>query len=110
MFDASAGLLLENGLHKAFDTLDWSLYLKVGESIACRIIAAHMTEEDTYHVHYFIPTAPEHFQLHGKAIPPERFGRFYDPPDSRLIAWHYRQAVQARIRGYSVGMNPRNKG
>ncbi len=29
MFDASAGLLLETGLHKAFDTLDWSLYRKV---------------------------------------------------------------------------------
>ena len=44
MFDASAGLLLENGLHKAFDTLDWSLYLKVGRITACRIIAAHKTQ------------------------------------------------------------------
>lgn len=29
MFDAAAGLLLETSLHKAFDTLDWSLYRKV---------------------------------------------------------------------------------
>jgi hypothetical protein len=29
MYDTSAGLLLDNTLHKMFDTLDWSLYLEV---------------------------------------------------------------------------------
>jgi len=68
-----------------------------------------MFQDDAFFVHYFIPTEAEHFELHGKALTPDRFGRFYDPPDPRLVAWHYSQAVKARIRGYSVGMNVKKR-
>ena len=34
----------------------------------------------------------------------DRF-RFLEPPDERLVAWHYNQAVKARIRGFAVDMS-----
>jgi hypothetical protein len=68
-----------------------------------------LVQGNNYYVHYFIPTEPEHFRLHGKILPPDRFSKFYDPPDPRLIAWHYSQTVKSRIRGYSVGMNTTDK-
>lgn len=72
----------------------------------CQLTSSDRTKGDTYYVHFFTPYRAEDFQLHGKAIPPERFSKYYDPPDPRLIAWHYNQAVKACIRGYSVGMRP----
>ena len=112
MFDASAGLLLETGLHKAFDRLDWSLYRKlIRLANQEREHMAHplRVKDDAYYVHFFLPTDPEHFRLHGKAIPADRFGSFYDPPDPCLVPWHYSQAVKARIRGYSVQMNMKKR-
>jgi hypothetical protein len=57
-----------------------------------------------YYVHFFIAGTKAKEDLHGKAIPLTRFSKIYDPPDPRLLAWHYNQAVKARIRGFSVGM------
>ena len=116
MFGTAAGLLLNHTLHKTFDSLDWSLYRKVSrillrsslgntapqDNVAC---TESISQDETFYVHYFIPKKPEHFTMHGKAIPPDRFSRFLDPPDPRLVAWHYNQAVKARIRGFSVGMS-----
>ena len=69
-----------------------------------RLLMLAALQDDTFYVHYFIPKTPEHFRLHGKALTPDRFSRFHEPPDPRLVAWHYNQAVKARIRGFSVGM------
>jgi hypothetical protein len=103
----SAGLLLNHNLHKTFDTLNWSLYRKVSllrsNYMHFQRVADPCRQDETYYVHYFSPRDPADFQLHGKAIPPDRFSRFYDSPDPRLVAWHYSQAVKARIRGFSVG-------
>jgi hypothetical protein len=106
MFNTSAGLLLNHNLHKTFDTLNWSLYRKVSllRSIQCisKGLLTFDGQDETYYVHYFSPRDLADFQLHGKAISPDRFSRFYDSPDPRLVAWHYSQAVKARIRGFSV--------
>lgn len=55
-------------------------------------------------MHYFLPASDDDKRLNGMEIPPDRF-RFLDPPDPRLVAWHYNQAVKARIRGFAVDMS-----
>ena len=44
--------------------------------------------------------------MNGMALPPSRFSPFFDPPNPHLVDWHYRQAIMARVRGFSVGMRP----
>ena len=41
---------------------------------------------------------------HGKIIPREVFGD--DPPDSRLLDWHYQQCVIKHLRGFTAGRLP----
>ncbi|RSH94179.1 hypothetical protein EHS25_003982 [Saitozyma podzolica] len=90
MFYSSSGMLLVKTLHHAYDALKWSLYRK----------------GDTYYVHFFNPEDITYKRLNGKAIPPSRF-RYHEGPDPVLVAWHYRQTIRARIRGFSVGMKRR---
>ncbi|CAD6586988.1 MAG: hypothetical protein TREMPRED_004619 [Tremellales sp. Tagirdzhanova-0007] len=87
MYNASAGLLLSPGPHSSFDDLEWSLYQR----------------GDSFIVHYFLPASDDEKRLNGMKLPPDRF-RFMEAPDERLVAWHYNQAVKARIRGFAVDM------
>jgi hypothetical protein len=72
------------------------------------VSAAKLTssQDDTYIVHYFYPGNEAQRRLHGVKLPPDRF-RVHPPPDPRLVAWHYKQAVMMRIREYSVRMDSR---
>jgi len=57
----------------------------------------------SYIVNYFLSASDDEKHLIGMEIPPDRF-RFWEPPDPRLVAWHYNQAIKARIRGFAVDM------
>lgn len=88
-----AGMLLDKTMHKLYDSLMWSLYKK----------------DAKYYVHIFNPQAGM-IHLHGQVISPECFRSAYDPPNSKLVAWHYAQCAKMRIRGFSVGMRGRARG
>ncbi len=52
-------------------------------------------------------------QFHGKRLDDNRFSRFVPPhhrPNKKLVDWHYRQAVMARLRGYAYGMETNRQG
>lgn len=90
LYKTSAGLLLRDDLHHAYDRLEWSLYYKNG----------------SFYVHFFILGYPDAARLHGMRIPPERFrGPISERPDPRFVQWHYAQCVKARIRGFAAGMD-----
>ncbi|RSH89907.1 hypothetical protein EHS25_001893 [Saitozyma podzolica] len=90
MFNPSAGLLLRDEIHHAFDRLELSFYFKDG----------------TYYIHFFVLQIPQARELHGKSLPPNRFrGLDRDKPDPRFIRWHYNQCVKARIRGFAARMD-----
>ncbi|GJN92662.1 hypothetical protein Rhopal_005697-T1 [Rhodotorula paludigena] len=87
LFEASAGLLLNPMLHKAYDDYEWSLYCKDNE----------------YHFVAFngqLSSVKEH---HGKVLTTVDM-RDEDPPDPVLCAWHFEQAVMRSVRAYSVRM------
>ncbi|OWT37221.1 hypothetical protein C362_05351 [Cryptococcus neoformans Bt1] len=89
LYKTSAGLLVRDDLHHAYDRLEWSLYYKDG----------------SFYVHFFVLGYPDATRLHGMRIPPERFrGPISERPDPRLVQWHYAQCVKARIRGFAAGM------
>lgn len=110
MFEASAGLLLQKTYHKSYDALKWSLYERVSAAtfVTLKIGTLIRGKDGVFYVHYFNPDNEVQRALNGKRIPLDRF-RYLDPPDSRLLAWHYAQAVRMRIRGYSVGMQRRGR-
>lgn len=98
LFDVTCGLLLRKDLHHAFDRLEFSFFKDVSYCRAPEL----MRQGDSYYVHAFNETC---IPQHGKRIPPDRFHGPADwRPDPDLIAWHYKQCVKARIRGFSVGM------
>ncbi|OWZ30827.1 hypothetical protein C347_03972 [Cryptococcus neoformans AD2-60a] len=89
MFRPSAGLLLRDDLHHAFDRLMFSFYQKDG----------------VFYVHCFSMAFQGASECHGKAIPPDWFrAASRDLPDPVLVKWHYSQCLKARIRGFSVDM------
>lgn len=109
MFHSSSGMLLSKTLHHAYDALKWSFYQKVSTSQSVylgSVLNLVVEQGDTYYVHFFNPEDITFRQVNGKAIPPSRF-RYHEGPDPVLIAWHYRQTVRARIRGFSVDMKRR---
>jgi len=62
-------------------------------------------QNEVYYVHFFDRDLPGADDFHGKAIHSTRFHtRSSKHPDPRLINWHYRQCVMARIRGFASGM------
>jgi hypothetical protein len=69
---------------------------------------AAQIQDDVFYVHYFIPKEPTDFLLHGQEIRPARFSAYAGEPqpDKDLVAWHYKQAVKARIRCFSYGRGP----
>lgn len=91
MFDVSAGLLLRDDIHHAFNRLELSLYFHDG----------------IYYLHCFILGLEAARELHGKVLRFDHFrGKEPDKPDPRFLRWHYNQCVKARIRGFAVGMEP----
>lgn len=88
MFAVSAGLLLRDDIHHAFDRLELSFYFQDG----------------VYYVHFFV-VRPGRCELHGKALRFDRFrGREENRPEPRFLRWHYNQCIKARIRGFAAGM------
>ncbi|CAO1627669.1 unnamed protein product [Jaminaea pallidilutea] len=89
LYDVSAGFLVRDDLHKAYDRHEWSWF--------CR--------DDKYYVHYFAPQCQADRDLHGKCIDPAT--RWHVEPeeymDVKLAAWHYQQTVLMRIRGFAAG-------
>jgi hypothetical protein len=72
---------------------------------AASIPFAELSQAGIFYVHCFTLSSVEAADLHGKAIPPERFrGLVESRPDPRLVKWHYSQCVKAHIRGFSAGM------
>lgn len=89
MFAASAGLLLQDDIHHAFDRLELSFYFQDG----------------VYYVHFFVLRTRTARELHGKALRSDRFrGEEEDRPEPRFLKWHYNQCIKARIRGFAAGM------
>ncbi|WVO21738.1 uncharacterized protein IAS62_003050 [Cryptococcus decagattii] len=89
MFRPSAGLLLRDDLHHAFDRLMLSFYRK----------------DDIFYVHCFSMGLLGASEYHGKAIRRDQFrGSSRNLPDPVLIDWHYNQCLKARVRGFSIGM------
>ncbi|GAA6009659.1 uncharacterized protein JCM10292_003881 [Rhodotorula paludigena] len=87
LFEASAGLLLNPVLHKAYDDYEWSLYCKDSE----------------YHFVAFNGQLSSVMEHHGKVLTTLDM-RDEDPPDPVLCAWHFEQAVMRSVRAYSVRM------
>ena len=64
-----------------------------------------LSQDGSYFVHFFTPRA-EDYHLHGKQISTTRFRS--DPndfPDPKFCEWHYKQCVQAHLRGFAVDMS-----
>ena len=109
IFSASAGLLLRDDIHHAFDRLELSFYLKVGLAPAPEAVRPRnlklIFKDGTYYLHFFVLRLQSARELHGKALTADRFrGKLRDYPDPRFIKWHYNQCVKARIRGFAIGM------
>lgn len=87
-FSASAGILLEPKLRKAFDRLEMSFYYKEGVMYA----------------HFFRVGLQDSSRWHGIAIPSTRFHIPYPQywPKPEYLQWHYRQCLLARFRGFSA--------
>ncbi|OCF70811.1 hypothetical protein I204_08538 [Kwoniella mangroviensis CBS 8886] len=89
IFSVSAGLLLRDDIHHAFDRLELSFYFKDGD----------------YYLHFFVLRLQMARELHGKRLASNRFrGKDRDRPDPRYLKWHYNQCIKARIRGFAAGM------
>jgi hypothetical protein len=113
MFNPSAGLLLRDEIHHAFDRLELSFYFKVcrsSSSVAERGQFAELmttvSQDGTYYIHFFLLQVPLAREFHGKSLPSNRFrGLDRDKPDPRFIRWHYNQCIKARIRGFAARMD-----
>ena len=119
MFDTSAGLLLNNNLHETFITLSWSLYLKVSLIRHIYYILKEVLKRLTQFATLgwdllrplLLPQRLCRFPVTRQSNHPRTLFSFLrTPPDPRLVAWHYNQAVKARIRGFSVGMVKKKTG
>ncbi|OXG17644.1 hypothetical protein C367_05139 [Cryptococcus neoformans Ze90-1] len=89
LFAVSAGLLLRDDLHHAFDRLELSFYFQDG----------------VYYLHFFVFRLEAVRELHGKALRFDRFrGKEQNRPEPRFLRWHYNQCIKARIRGFAAGM------
>ena len=111
IFSVSAGLLLRDDIHHAFDRLELSFYLKVRLAPAPDAVRQYVvkliSQDGTYYLHFFVLRLQTARELHGKALTADRFrGKLRDYPDPRFIKWHYNQCVKARIRGFAIGMEP----
>jgi hypothetical protein len=109
MYEASAGLLLRNDMHKLFDNLELSFYFKVSANfrINPEVYKPHrassfLRQDDIFYVHTFNNVTL--FQYHGKAISSARFHLPYSTywPNPEYTQWHYRQCLMARFRGFSA--------
>ncbi len=64
----------------------------------------------------FYYTVPHYRQYHGKRIDPNIRLSYKDSerktemPNRDLLQWHYKQCVQARVRGYAYNMNVNRQG
>ena len=108
IFSVSAGLLLRDDIHHAFDRLELSFYLKVRLAPAPDTVWSSnvklISQDGTYYLHFFVLLLQSARELHGKALTAGRFrGKLRDYPDPRFIKWHYNQCVKARIRGFASG-------
>ncbi|BGP58546.1 hypothetical protein JCM8202_001210 [Rhodotorula sphaerocarpa] len=85
LHDVSYGLAIGRSLHRAYKAYRWSIYCK----------------DDRYSFHAFDGGDPDLVQLHGRFFSVQDL-RYLAPPDPRLCAWHYRQAVLKYGRGFAV--------
>jgi len=113
-FQASAGLLLEPKLHKAFDRMELSFYCKAStESLPSRIFTLAseayigiLLQDGVIFAHFFRLEVLVHNALewHGKPIMSSRFHipfpEYWPRPD--YLHWHYQQCLMARFRGFSA--------
>jgi hypothetical protein len=114
---ASSGLLLSLNMERTFKNYYWSLYCAEVSGRAAdeqRVdcgFADHPIlrgQDGAYYVHVFFWTrtmAP----YHGKRIDPTTRLNLgaqpnMEPPNRDCLRWHYKQCVQARLRGYAYGM------
>jgi hypothetical protein len=134
LFETSSGLLLRVDLHRAFDRYEWGIYcgdvscgVFVFNSISmpgslhyddadkgtrskCRIYNDNFQDGALY-IHIFDASDRTYVQYHGKRIDPATRFKIQEPstgigyPDRKLLQWHYKQCVQARIRGYAYDMS-----
>ncbi len=87
------------------------------ESNRCRIFTTPIFspppffQDGALYVHIFVASDRTYLQYHGKKIDPVTRFKIQDPstgigyPDPTLLQWHYKQCVQARIRGYAYDMS-----
>jgi hypothetical protein len=74
------------------------------------------TQDGAFYIHMFYYTVPHYRQYHGKRIDPDTrlsykdSARRTETPDRDLLRWHYKQYVQARVRGYAYDMNLNRQG
>jgi hypothetical protein len=70
----------------------------------------HLLQDGKLYPHFFYTSYEEERAYHGRPIDPAtRFHRAFplsdaELPDPRLLRWHYKQCVQARLRGYAWDM------
>jgi len=107
IFSVSAGLLLRDDIHYAFDRLELSFYLKVRLTPAPDAVrpcdVKLIFQDGTYYLHFFVLRLQSARELHGKALTADRFrGKLRDYPDPRFIKWQ--QCLKARIRGFAIAM------
>ena len=70
---------------------------------SCSYLIQIYQQGDVYYVHYFDRNLPGADRYHGKEITHARFrSRPSKFPEPRLIRWHYKQCLMARIRGFAV--------
>jgi hypothetical protein len=111
MYHASAGLLLDPALHKAFDRLDFSFYYRVSiysYIFSCFppsiLIAIPCGQDGILYAHFFRLDLQNALLCHGMAIPHTRFNirstQYWPKPE--YLQWHYRQCLMARMRGFSA--------
>ncbi len=115
---ASSGLTMSPDAHKDFDSYKWSLFVddvsilyRAGPSLG--VSSQFHVEDGSLIVHVFVESNLAIY--HGKRIIPEDRFKLYSPrdswlPDPRLLKWHYKQCVQARLRGYSWDMGVNAQG
>lgn len=133
-FDVSSGILLQDSMHKRFDRFEFSIYCKVrvrekaeratGSQDVDPAADLHLSsilcphhQDDAYYIHMFTFSPgkeTQERQYHGKRLDHSWFRlKNTGPsalPDKRMLAWHYRQAAQTRLRGYAYGMSADRRG
>jgi hypothetical protein len=102
------GFLIRDDLHKSYDRYEWGWYWKVRKLVDCfREVKTHAScrQNEKFYAHFFALEDPSMRSMHGKVIDPPVEMRVQPREylDQRLTAWHYRQCVLARIRGFADG-------